>query len=149
MNFFIKRLFSHRVEDVATRQRYRHAALAYMVYGLIYMAGAGHLGLTGASARAAERGAWVWYVVGAAIVIIVPWLLTRGYVWFTRVLTLLLLVRMVGLMRLATGPTAQDPLPLVGGATVSTGTGAIAFAVVAAVAASFLARASFRRQAAG
>ena len=35
----------------AANPKYRFAAYAYLIYGVIYMTGAAHLGLTGASSR--------------------------------------------------------------------------------------------------
>jgi hypothetical protein len=126
-------------------RRYRDAAVAYFVYGVVYLIGAGHLGLTGASSRTAESGAWVWYAVGIVILVTFPWLIARGYVWFTRLIALHLGVRIYGLFLIAAGPTGHEPLELLGGASVSKTVGAIAFASVAAVAAAFLIRASWPR----
>jgi len=123
--------------------RYRHAAVAYLVYGIIYMMGAGHLGMTGATSRASESGAWFWYLTGALFVLLFPWLISRGFMWFTRVLALLVCVRIYGLVAVASGPTASESLELVGDLTVTKSLGAIIFAAVAVVTVVFLARAAF------
>jgi hypothetical protein len=124
-------------------KRYQHAALAYLVYGVIYMAGAGHLGMTGATSRASESGAWVWYMTGAVFVLVFPFLISRGLMWFTRVLALLVCFRVYGLLTVAAGPTAGEDLQLIGDLTVTKSLGAITFAAVALVTVFFLARASF------
>jgi hypothetical protein len=129
----------------ANARRYRDAAVAYFVYGVVYLIGAGHLGLTGASSRTSESGAWVWYAVGLVILVTFPLLIARRFVWFTRLVALHLLVRIYGLALLSAGPTAHESLELVGGMSVSKGIGAIVFAGVAAVAAAFLIRASIPR----
>lgn len=135
-------LFSRRAEGDAARLRYRQAALAYLVYGIIYLMGAGHLGMTGATSRASESGAWFWYLTGAVFVLLFPWLISRAYIWFTRVLALLVCVRVYGLITVAAGPTAGDDLDLIAGLTVTKSIGAITFAAVAVVTVFFLARAS-------
>jgi hypothetical protein len=123
-------------------QRYQHAAIAYLVYGIIYMAGAGHLGMTGATSRASESGAWVWYMTGTVFVLVFPWLISRGLKWFTRILALLVCVRIYGLVTVAAGPTAGENLELIGDLTVTKSLGAITFAAVAVVTVAFLVRAS-------
>ena len=132
--------------QITTAPAFGQAAVAYFVYGLVYMAGAGHLGMSGASSRSAESGAWIWYLTGSLIVVLFPWLISRGYLWFTRALTLFLLFRVGGLVKVAAGPMASDPIPLPFGLAVSTGLGSLLFASVALVTAGFLARASFRRR---
>ena len=124
-------------------RRYRHAGVAYLVYGIIYMMGAGHLGMTGATSRASESGAWVWYLTGGLFVLLFPWLISRGFKWFTRVLAFLVCVRIYGLITVAAGPTASEDLQLVGDLTVTKSIGAILFAAVALVTVTFLVRASF------
>ena len=124
-------------------RRSRQAGVAYLVYGIIYMMGAGHLGMTGATSRASESGAWVWYATGALFVLLFPWLISRGFKWFTRVLAALVCVRIYGLITVAAGPTASEDLELIGSLTVTKSIGAIAFAAVAMVTVFFLARASF------
>ena len=128
-------------------QRYKHAAVAYLVYGIIYMAGAGHLGMTGATSRASESGAWVWYMTGTVFVLVFPWLISRGLMWFTRILALLVCVRIYGLVTVAAGPTAGESLELIGDLTVTKSLGAITFAAVAVVTVAFLVRASVLRAA--
>ena len=68
--------------------KYRLAAIVYVIYGVIYMTGATHLGLTGASSRAAASGSWMWYVAGILILVSFPLLINRGFKWFCRFLVL-------------------------------------------------------------
>lgn len=143
MNFLTRFLFSQRTGDDAHLLRYRHAAVAYLLYGIIYMMGAGHLGMTGATSRASESGAWVWYMIGALLVLLFPWLISRGFMWFTRALAFMVCIRIYGLLILAAGPTAAEDLELIGDLTVTKSTGAITFAAVAFVTVMFLVRASF------
>ena len=124
---------------------FKTAAIAYFVYGIIYMGGASHLGLTGSSARAMESNSWVWYAIGAAFTIGFPILIYRGYVWFTRGLILLMAFRVYGLVTVALGPAASDVVPLMGESSISKGLGSVVFAAVATVTAIFLLRAVLPR----
>ena len=72
-----------------------------------------------------------------------PWLILKRFKWFTRVLFLMLLVRIYGLSQVAMGPAASDQVPLVGEFALSKGVGAVIFALVAGVTASFLAHAAW------
>ena len=123
--------------------KYRVAAWTYLVYGVIYMTGAAHLGLTGASSRASASGSWMWYAVGVLFLTAFPVVINRGAKWFCRVLVLFLGYRIYGLVALMTGPTAGElvALPLLG--DVSKLVGAVLFAIMAAVAAGALARAAW------
>lgn len=123
--------------------KYRLAAVVYLVYGVIYMTGAAHLGLTGATSRASESGSWLWYTAGAVILLSFPWLINRGFKWFCRALVIFLAYRIYGLFTVMVGPTAAElvSLPLVG--EMSKFVGAILFAILAAIAAGTLARAAW------
>ena len=123
--------------------KYRVAAWIYLVYGIIYMAGATHLGLTGASSRAAASGSWLWYVVGSLILLSFPLLINRGAKWFCRVLVIFLCYRIYGLVDIMASPAAVDmvAVPILG--EVSKFVGAVLFAVMAAITASAVARAAW------
>ena len=128
---------------MATRtQKYRQAAAAYFGYGLVYLLGAAHLGLTGASARAS--GGLIFYLVGAAIVVLFPWLLWKEFKWFARVLAVFLLYRLGGLAYVI----AQDDgktVPFFFGSEIPQLYGAVVFVIVTVVALVFVARAGFAR----
>ncbi len=85
--------------------------------------------------------------IGLLFVVVFPWLLARGarnrgYLWFTRLVALFLLVRVVGVLQVAWRPTVPT-VPLPGGAEVSMSVGAAIFAVIALVAAFMVARAGW------
>ena len=86
---------------MATRQeKFRQAALSYLVYGCLYLAGAIYIAATGVAGRAiGARSGFVWFAIGAILVVIVPWLISKGYVWFTRLLVLLVIFRAIGVAR--------------------------------------------------
>jgi hypothetical protein len=123
--------------------RYRQAAWAYFVYGLVYMTGAAQLGLTGASSRAMESSGFFWYLLGALVMLGFPLLINKGFKWFTRALVLLLGVRIYGLILVMLGPTASEMVPLVGCWEMSKSVGALIFAVVATATMLMLSRAAF------
>jgi hypothetical protein len=123
--------------------KYRVAAVAYVVYGVIYMTGAAHLGLTGASSRSAESGSWMWYVAGIAFLTTFPLLINRGMKWFCRFLVVFLAYRIYGLVSIMASPAAADlvGLPLIG--DVSKFAGALLFAIIASLTAAAVARAAW------
>ena len=127
----------------AANPKYRFAAYAYLIYGVIYMTGAAHLGLTGASSRASMSNSWLWYTIGAAFMIVFPLLINRGFKWFCRALVALMAYRIYGLIAIMTGPTAAElvALPLLG--EVSKFAGAVLFAIVTAATAGVLTRAAW------
>jgi hypothetical protein len=69
------------------QQPYHRAALAYAIYGLVYLFGA-WLQLT-PDRQHDFHGVpwWVFFVVGAALIVVVPALIWRGYRGFTRVMS--------------------------------------------------------------
>lgn len=121
-------------------RKYQQAAVAYLVYGVIYLAGAIYLGRMG---RGPEGSVW-WYLVGAAIALGLPYLIWNQYTWVTRILSLLVLLRAVALARIAMrGGTEAVPLPW--GGDMATWQGAILFMLVAAITGVLLARAGWER----
>jgi hypothetical protein len=68
---------------------YRRAALAYAVYGCVYLGGA-------VAALTPDRKTtffgvvpwWMFYVVGAVLLLALPVLIWREYMWLTRILSL-------------------------------------------------------------
>ena len=123
--------------------KYRLAAYAYLIYGVVYMTGATHLGLTGASSRASMDNSWLWYTIGALFMLGFPLMINRGFKWFTRALVVLMAYRIYGLVTIMAGPTAAElvALPLLG--EVSKFAGAVLFAIITAATAGVLARAAW------
>lgn len=123
--------------------KYRQAAWAYGIYGIVYLVGAAYLTSLGLGARG---GAW-WLIVGVVFVAVFPWAIARGprgpgYVWFTRILALFMLVRVIGVARVAWAP-AMPTVPLPGGGAIPMSLGAALFALIALAAAFMVARAGW------
>ena len=133
---------------MATRdERYRQAAWAYAVYGVVYWLGGLALAAAGLGPRGMERGRWAWFVVGALFVLITPWALTRQWRLrraFTAVLALLVAYRALEVARIAWTPRAETVSVL--GIDVSMRLGAWAFCLLTAVTAAMLARAAWSRE---
>lgn len=124
---------------MATRkQKYRQAAITYLVYGLIYLGGAVYLAEIGAVARSG----WVWFLVGAIFLLVLPPLVWYEFKWVTRILAILVFVRVVGLVRVIVNDEGETvPLPWDG--AVPMRYGAVAFLIVAVVAGAMLVRAGW------
>ena len=123
--------------------KFRQAALSYLVYGCLYLAGAAYIAASGISGRAMTgRSVLVWFGVGAILVILFPWLISMGYVWFTRILVLLVLFRAVGVVRVIVRPTIAA-VPLIGGIELPMRAGAFFFLFVTLGAGYMLARAAW------
>jgi hypothetical protein len=124
--------------DVSAR-KYKQAAFGYLVYGVIYLAGAIYLGRIG---KGPDGTAW-WYVIGAAMAFGFPYLIWKRLKWVTRLLAMLVLVRVIGLIRIAVrAGTEQVPLPW--GGEIATSHGAIVFMLIAAATCLLLARAGWQ-----
>jgi len=126
--------------------RFRQAAIAYLVYGILYMAGAIYL----ASQGIVTRGGVTWYLLGTLFIVLFPWFIARGprapgYLWFTRILTLLVAFRAFGVGQVALRPTIPT-VPLPGGGEISMATGAWIFFLITLGTMVMLARASWSRQ---
>lgn len=120
-------------------RKYHQAAVGYLVYGLIYLAGAIHLGRIG---KGPDGSVW-WYLVGAAIAFGFPYLIWKRFKWFTRALAVLVLVRVIGLVRIA-AQAESDPVPLPWGGEIVTWQGTVVFMLVAALTCILLARAGWQ-----
>lgn len=83
-------------EAAAGTTKYRQAAVGYFVYGLIYLAGAIYL----STREEGPQGGWIWFGVGAAMVLIFPALIWKEMKWVTRILAVLVAVRVLGLLRI-------------------------------------------------
>jgi len=133
--------------------RYRQAACAYLVYGIVYWLGGLALAQAGLGPRGMERGGTAWFVVGAFFIIVFPWLLVRERAWFdrwilsrrdfARILTLLVALRAIEVARIAWIPRADSIS--VFGVVVPMGLGAWAFCALTIVTAVVLARAAWSR----
>ena len=123
--------------------KFRQAALSYLIYGCLYLAGAAYVVASGVSGRAMTgRSALVWFGVGAILIILFPWLISKGYVWFTRVLVLLVLFRAVGVVRVIVRPTIAA-VPLIGGIELPMRLGAFLFLLLTLGTGYMLARAAW------
>jgi hypothetical protein len=132
-----------RSEMSIEQVKFRQAALSYLIYGCLYLAGAAYIAASGVSGRAMTgRSALVWFGVGAILIILFPWLISKGYVWFTRVLVLLVLFRAVGVVRVIVRPTIAA-VPLIGGIELPMRLGAFLFLLVTLGAGYMLARAAW------
>ena len=123
--------------------KFRQAALSYLIYGCLYLAGAAYIAVSGITARPmTSRSGLIWFIVGAALIVLFPWLINKGYVWFTRILVLLVLFRAIGVARVIIGPTiAAVPLP--GGIELPMRLGAFFFLLVTLGTGYMLARAAW------
>src|SRR5215470_15199658 len=131
--------------------RYRQAAWTYVAYGIVYWLGGLALAQSGLGPRGMERGGAAWFVVGALVIIVFPWLLVRERAWFdrwvlsrrdfTRILTLLVALRAIEVARIAWTPRADSVSIL--GVVVPMTLGAWAFSAITVVTAVVLARAAW------
>jgi hypothetical protein len=121
-------------------QKYKQAAIGYLVYGTIYLTGAVYLGRIGIG----PDGTVWWYLVGAAMTLVFPYLIWKRLKWVTRILAVLVLVRVIGLVRIAVR-AGTEPVPLPWGGEIATSHGAIVFMLIAALTCILLARAGWQR----
>ena len=144
---------------MATRdERFRQAAWAYGAYGVVYWLGGLTLAAAGHGPRGMERRGVAWFVVGALLIVIVPWLLVRDRAWFdrwmltrrdfARLVALAVGLRAIEVARLARVPRSPEASVVsVLGAGVPLAAGAWAFCVVTLVTAAMLVRAGWGRPA--
>lgn len=133
--------------------RFKQAALAYLIYGVIYLAGAVYLARMGVGARGmtGAAGGIIWFILGALLIVVFPWLVSkgaggRGYLWFARILTLLVAYRAFEVGRVMVAPRIPS-VPLPGGGELPMSAGAALFFLVTLGTAGMLARAAWSRQA--
>ena len=131
-------------------EKFKQAAWAYFVYGIIYMGGAVYLASQGIGPRgmSGRSSSLVWFSLGALFILVFPWLISRGtkgagYLWFTRILTLLVAYRAfeVGRIALKSGPS----MPAIGGGVFPTQVGAWIFFLITLGAVFMLARAAWSK----
>ena len=130
-----------RPQDVLLMERtrkYRQAAAGYLIYGLIYLLGAMHLSGVGEG----PATGWLWFIIGAAMAVIFPVLIWTELKWVTRILALLVAIRVIGLIRIIMqGDSAGIEMPW--GGEIRLVHGAIIFAVIAAAECYLLVRAGW------
>jgi hypothetical protein len=135
--------------------RFRAAARAYVVYGLVYLVGGLYLvahgvGVMGAATPGATtRSMLRWGLIGLIPLVIVPWLLARRWSWlggwlsrrtFAWVLAALLAVRAVKVGEAAWRSTASVAAPW--GGEITFRVGAVVFLAVTLTALGFVVRAA-------
>ncbi|MBI3456342.1 MAG: hypothetical protein HY002_11205 [Candidatus Rokubacteria bacterium] len=139
---------------MATREaKFRQAAWTYVGYGIVYWLGGLVLMQAGLGPRGMPRGGAAWFVVGALLVIVIPWLLIRERSWFdrwmvsrrdfARIMTLLVAIRAIEVARIAWAPKAEVAALL--GVAIPIRLGAWAFFLITIVTAVMLARAAWSR----
>jgi hypothetical protein len=136
--------------------RYRDAARAYLVYGIVYWIGGVYLALHGIGVRGAMQSEGVgWIVLGLVFVVAIPYLLRRPRAWFerwvlgrrdfARILAVLMAVRAWHVLRVVLRPeTASVAAPWDGEITFRAG--AAVFFLVTLVALLFVAVAAWSRE---
>jgi len=142
--------------------RFRLAARAYLVYGVIYWLGGFYLALHGVGVRGDRiRGdrmmqpGVAWIVVGLALVVAIPYLLARRRAWFerwilsrrdfARILVAFMAVRAWHVLKVALRPeTASVPAPW--GGEITFRLGAIVFTIVTVAALLLIARAAWAEE---
>jgi len=133
--------------------RFRDAARAYLVYGIVYWIGGVYLALNGVGVRGTMETAGVsWIILGLLLVVAIPYLLRRPRRWFerwvlgrrdfARILTLLMAIRAWHVLRVVLRPeTASVPAPW--GGEITFRAGAAVFFLVTVVALLFVAVAAW------
>jgi len=124
-------------------EKFKQAAWAYLAYGIVYWLGGLYLATRG---LAIGRGI-IWFVLGAIFVVVFPWLIARGhrgrgYLWFCRILTLLVAVRAFGVGQVMLSPTISA-VPLPGGGQIPMSLGAAVFFLITLATGAMLARAAW------
>jgi len=127
-------------------EKFKQAAWAYLAYGVVYWLGGLYLATRG---LAIGRGI-IWFVLGAVFAVVFPWLIARGhrgkgYLWFCRILTLLVAVRAFGVGQVMLSPTISS-VPLPGGGQIPMSLGAAVFFLITLATGAMLARASWAPQ---
>jgi hypothetical protein len=135
--------------------RFRAAARAYVVYGLVYLVGGLYLvshgvGVMGApTTGATTRTLLRWGLIGLIPLVVVPWLLARRWSWlggwisrrsFAWLLAVLLALRAVKVGEVALRSTAAVAAPW--GGEITFRAGALVFLAVTLTALAFVVRAA-------
>ena len=137
--------------------RFRDAARAYLVYGVVYWIGGAYLAWHGVGTSSGGRtlGTGVaWILLGLVFVLLIPYLLARPRAWFerwilsrrdfARILAVLMVFRAWKVLEIALRrDTATVAAPW--GGEITFATGATLFFVVTVGALAFIVRAAWRR----
>ena len=124
-------------------QKYHQAAITYLIYGIIYLSGAIYLAKVGVAERTMSPGGGIWwFIFGAILILIFPPLIWKGFKWFTRILAVLVVIRIIGIVRVIINDAGMM-VPTPWGSELSMLYGAVAFLIIAAVACFMLARAGW------
>ncbi len=139
--------------------RFRLAARAYLIYGVIYWLGGLYLATQGVGIRGGRvmQSGVVWIVLGLVFVGAIPYLLAGRRAWFerwilsrrdfARVLTAFMALRAWHVLRVALRPdTASVAAPW--GGEITFRAGAIVFLIVTVAALLVIARAAWAKEAA-
>jgi hypothetical protein len=138
--------------------RFRLAARAYLVYGVIYWLGGLYLAIQGVGVRGDRvmQAGVIWIVLGLVLVVAIPYLLARRRPWFerwilsrrdfARVLSAFMVLRAWHVLRVALRPeTASVAAPW--GGEVTFRAGALVFFIVTVAALVLIARAAWTKEA--
>lgn len=124
-------------------KKYHQAGLTYLVYGLLYWSGGFYLIEHGV----VQQSGMAWFIIGGLFILVFPPLIWNGarskiLKWFTRILALFVLIRVIGLARvIVTDPGQAVPAPW--GGEIPIVYGAVVFLLIAAATCWMLARAGW------
>ena len=126
-------------------ERYRQAAITYLIYGILYLGGATYIAAIGMTRRGFDGPAgYAFFAVGLLFVILFPILIWRGNIWLTRILSILIGYRVFESFRIVLGDSDKMvPLPWGGEISMQAGTGV--FLTVALVTMGMLIRAGWSK----
>ncbi len=84
--------------------KFTHAAVAYLIYGIVYEGFAALRIWQGSSppGLSSSRMA-VYLIIGAIVMVVLPWLIYRGYRRFTQIIALLVGLRAIALVAILGG----------------------------------------------
>jgi len=138
----------------ALDDRFRAAARAYFVYGVVYLVGG--LWLWEHDVGRGFAASVVWILIGACLVVLIPFLLRRPRRWFerwilsrrdfARIVALLMALRVLAVGRVVVRPETATVAAPWGGA-ITFRAGGVVFIVVTLIALVLVARAAWSQQA--
>jgi len=70
------------------KDRYHQAAVAYFLYGIVYLSGAWFRLTPERQVSIYNIPWWAFYIAGALLVIVLPLLVWKHFKWFTRIIVL-------------------------------------------------------------
>jgi len=149
---------THSLAGLEPGGRFRDAARAYFIYGVVYWIGAAYAAFHGIGVRAEGRIDWrgmMWVILGLVFVIVIPYLLRRRRSWFERwILSRRDFARLIALSMawraVEVGTRALRPqsasLPAPWGGEISFRLAYVVFFVVTVLALAFVARAAWSEE---